>query len=49
MIVGEWEGAGHFQQFFGNPELRAFIGSVGTARAPPEMMVAEAVSSPDEY
>ena len=48
-VAGEWESAEHFQQFFGNPELQAFIGSVGAASAPPEMIIAEAVSSLGEY
>ena len=27
LVVDEWESAGHFQQFFSNPDLQAFIGS----------------------
>ena len=49
VIVDEWESPGHFEQFFGNPELQAFIGSVGAAPAPPEMIISEAVASPDEF
>jgi len=49
VIVDEWETAGQFQQFFANPDLQAFIGSVGAAPAPPEISVAEAVASPDQY
>ena len=49
MVVDEWESVEHFQQFFSNPELQAFIGSVGAAPAPPELTVAEAVASPDEF
>jgi hypothetical protein len=49
VITDEWESAEHFQKFFGNPELQAFIGSVGAAPAPPEIIIAEAVSSPDQY
>jgi hypothetical protein len=49
VIVDEWESVEHFQQFFSNPDLQAFIGSVGAAPAPPEITVAEAVSSPDQY
>ena len=49
VVVDEWESVEHFQQFFGNPELQAFIGSVGAAPAPPEIIVAEAVASPDAY
>jgi hypothetical protein len=49
VIVDEWESAGHFQQFFGQPELQAFIGQVGADPAPPEIIIAAAVSSPDQY
>ena len=49
VVVDEWESVEHFQQFFGNPELQAFIGSAGAAPAPPEIIVAEAVASPDAY
>ena len=49
VIVDEWETALHFQQFFADPGLQAFIGSVGADPAPPEITVVEAVSSPDQY
>lgn len=49
VVVDEWESVDHFQQFFGNPELQAFIGTVGAAPAPPEMIISEAVASPDQY
>ena len=49
VVVDEWESVEHFQQFFGNPELQAFIGSIGATPAPPEILVAEAVASPDAY
>jgi hypothetical protein len=49
MIVDEWESVGHFQQIFGNPELQAFIGSVGAEPGPPDLTIAEAVISPDQY
>ena len=32
-----------------DPDLQAFIGSVGATPAPPEITIAEAVSSPDQY
>lgn len=48
-VVDEWKSVEHFQQFFGSPELQAFIGSIGAAPAPPEMIIAEAVASPDAY
>ena len=49
VMVDEWESVEHFQQFFANPDLQAFIGSVGAAPAPPEITVAAAVTSPDQY
>jgi hypothetical protein len=49
VIVDEWETIEQFQAFFSDPELHAFIGSVGAAPAPPEIIVAEAVASPDQF
>lgn len=49
LVVDEWESVEHFQRFFGNPELQAFIGSVGGAPVPPEIIMAEAVGSPDQF
>jgi heme-degrading monooxygenase HmoA len=49
VVVDEWESAEHFQRFFADPNLQAFIGSVGAAPVPPELTIAEAVASPDQY
>lgn len=49
MVVDEWESVEHFQKFFADPGLQEFIGSAGAAPAPPEITVAEAVDSPDQY
>ncbi|HEY7325776.1 MAG TPA: hypothetical protein VH520_13220 [Streptosporangiaceae bacterium] len=49
VIVDEWASVDAFQQFFGNPALQAFIGSVGAEPGPPELTVVEAVTSPDQY
>jgi quinol monooxygenase YgiN len=49
VLIDEWETVEHFQQFFGQPDLQAFIGSVGAAPVPPEIIVAEAIASPDQY
>jgi quinol monooxygenase YgiN len=49
VMVDEWETAEQFQQFFSNPDLQAFIGSVGAAPAPPEITITEAVTSADQY
>jgi len=49
VIVDEWENAEHFQRFFADPDLQAFIGSAGAAPAPPELTVTEAVASSDQF
>lgn len=49
MLVDEWATVEQFQQFFSNPDLQAFIGSVGADPAPPEVIVAQAVASPDQF
>jgi hypothetical protein len=48
VVVDEWETAEQFNAFFGDPQLQQFIGEIGAA-GPPEMLFAEAVSSPDEF
>jgi quinol monooxygenase YgiN len=49
MIVDEWESAEHFQRFFSDPDLQAFIGTVGAEPGPPELIIAEAVASADQF
>ncbi len=49
LVVDEWESVEQFQKFMADPELQAFIGSVGAAPVPPEVIVAEAISSSDEF
>jgi hypothetical protein len=49
LLVDEWETPGHFERFFGDPSLQAFIGTVGAAPAPPEITVTEAIASADQY
>ena len=49
VVVDEWESVEQFQPFFSNPDLQAFIGSVGAAPAPPEVIIAEAVASSDQF
>jgi hypothetical protein len=48
LVVDEWDTMEHFQQFFSNPDLQEFIGSVGGHPGPPEVIVAEAVATPGE-
>jgi hypothetical protein len=49
VAVDEWESAEQFQRFFSDPDMQAFIGSIGAAPVPPEITVTEAISSPDEF
>jgi len=49
LVVDEWESVEHFQKFFADPDLQAFIGTVGAAPEPPEIIIAEAVTSPDQF
>ena len=49
VVSDEWESVPHFESFFSDPNLQAFIGSVGADAGPPELTVAEAISSPDEF
>jgi quinol monooxygenase YgiN len=49
LVQDEWDSAEHFQQFFADPSLQAFIASVGGAPAPPEVIVADAVNSADQF
>ncbi len=49
LVVDAWESVEQFEKFMANPDLQAFIGSVGGAPDPPEVIVAEAVTSPDQF
>ena len=49
VIVDEWESVEEFEKFMANPDLQAFIGSVGADPGPPEVIVAEAITSPDQF
>lgn len=50
LIIDEWESTEAFEKFFGDPELQAFVGSVGgDPNKAPEIIVAEAVDSPDKF
>lgn len=49
LVVDEWETVGHFERFFSNPDLQAFIASAGAEPAPPEVTVMDAVTSPDQF
>jgi hypothetical protein len=49
LIVDEWESMSHFQNFFVDPKLQDFIGSVGGSTSAPEIVVTEAISSADQF
>lgn len=49
LIVDEWQSVEQFTQFFSDPDLQAFIGTIGADPAPPEITIAEAVAAPGEY
>jgi hypothetical protein len=50
LVVDEWETIEQFQQFFSNPELQAFIGTVGgDTSSPPDVIVSEAVASSSDF
>jgi len=50
LVIDEWESAEQFEKFFGDPDMQAFVGSMGgDTSVPPEITVAEAISSVDEF
>jgi hypothetical protein len=49
-VVDEWESPTEFEAFFGEPSLQEFIASVGgDTSVPPEIVVSEAIESPDRF
>jgi len=50
VVIDEWDTAEHFEAFFSDPELQAFIGEVGgDTSGPPEIIVGEVIGSPDHF
>ena len=50
LVIDEWESAAAFEKFFGDPELQAFMGSIGgDPNVAPEIIVGESVDSPDKF
>lgn len=49
MIVDEWDSVESFQKFMGDPNLQAFIGSVGAEPGPPDLTITDAITSPDQF
>jgi len=48
LVVDEWESAGAFQRFFESPEIAQIMVDAG-AQGEPEVVVAEAIDSPDRF
>jgi hypothetical protein len=49
LVVDEWETAESFQQFFGDPKMQEFMGTIGAEPAPPEVTITEAIASSDDF
>lgn len=50
LVIDEWQSTEAFQKFFGDPEIQAFIGSVGgDPNVAPEITMGESIDSPDKY
>ena len=48
LVVDEWDSAESFQRFISSDELAAVMGEMG-AQGEPEVDIAEAVDSPDQF
>ena len=49
VVSDEWETPDQFQSFFSDPALQEFIVSTGAAPGPPDLTIAEAVTSADQF
>ena len=50
LVVDEWETAQHFENFFSNPDLQAFVAAIGgDPDSTPDVSVTEAVESADQF
>jgi hypothetical protein len=49
LVVDEWDTMADFQNFFVDPGLQDFIGSVGGSSAAPDITVSEAIASADQF
>src|SRR5690242_20477220 len=49
-VTDEWDSVDNFEAFFADPSLQEFIAGVGgDASAPPEIIVSQAIASPDQF
>ena len=50
LVVDEWGSAEQFEKFFGDPDMQAFVGSVGAdTGVAPQITVCAALDSPDQF
>jgi hypothetical protein len=50
LAVDEWDSPASFEKFFADPDMQVFIGSIGgDTSAAPDITIAEAVSTPDQF
>jgi len=49
VVVDEWGSVDQFQSFFSDPRLQEFIASTGALPGPPELIMAEATPSADQF
>jgi quinol monooxygenase YgiN len=48
VIVDEWQSAEQFQTFMAGPSVQALVAAAG-ASGPPDVVITEAISSPDQF
>lgn len=49
-VIDEWESAAAFEKFFSDPELQAFVGSIGgDPNKAAEITIGESINSPDQF
>lgn len=50
LVVDEWDSPDSFEKFFADPDMQKFVASVGgDVSTPPEITVAEALTTPDQF
>jgi quinol monooxygenase YgiN len=50
VVCDEWESADQFEKFFSDPDLQAFVASVGgDTSSPPDISISEALTSVDQF
>lgn len=48
LVSDEWDTAEHFETFFSNPELHAFMATMGATGAP-EITIVESLTTADQF